>query len=83
MDRRAFIGGLAVGTLVAPGVARAQPGRRVYRIGLLGTIQKTSEMVGPEPSSPQTNALLRGLRELGYAYGEHFVTEPRSAEGWT
>jgi putative ABC transport system substrate-binding protein len=37
-------------------------------------------MVGPQPRNPFTNALLRGLRELGYAYGEHFVTEPRGGE---
>jgi putative ABC transport system substrate-binding protein len=27
------------------------------------------------------NALLHGLRGLGYVYGEHFVTEPRGGEG--
>jgi hypothetical protein len=31
--------------------------------------------------SAATNALLRGLREVGYLYGEHFVTEPRGGEG--
>ena len=81
MDRRALLGGLAVGALAVPRVARAQAGRRVHRIGLLGTVPKTAEMVGPQPASPTINALLRGLRELGYVYGEHFVTEPRSAEG--
>jgi len=40
-----------------------------------------SEMVGPTPTSPSQAALLRGLRELGYVYGEHFVTEPRGAGG--
>jgi hypothetical protein len=38
-------------------------------------------MVGPQPQHPFSNALLRGLHELGYAYGEHFVIEPRGAEG--
>ena len=38
-------------------------------------------MVGPQPRSPFVNALLRRLRELGYVYGEHFVTEPRGGEG--
>jgi putative ABC transport system substrate-binding protein len=37
-------------------------------------------MIGPEPRSPVTKAFLRGLRDLGYVYGEHFVTEPRGAE---
>lgn len=36
---------------------------------------------GPQPSSPSMAALLRGMGELGYVYGEHFVTEVRSAEG--
>jgi ABC-type uncharacterized transport system substrate-binding protein len=81
MDRRIFIGGLALATLAAPHVARAQPARKVYRIGILGSSVDTSDMVGPQPRNPSISALLRGLRELGYAYGEHFVTEPRGAEG--
>src|SRR5712692_7733429 len=81
MDRRAFIGSLALGTLAAPRVARAQPARKVYRIGILSPIFMTSDMVGPQPRSPFVTALLRGLRELGYVYGEHFVTEPRGTEG--
>jgi putative ABC transport system substrate-binding protein len=80
-DRRVFIGGLALGTLVVPDVARAQPARKVYRIGILSSRSATSEMVGPQPQDPLVNALLRGLRELGYVYGEHFVTEPRGGEG--
>lgn len=35
MDRRAFIGSLALGTLAGPRVAPAQPMRKVYRIGIL------------------------------------------------
>jgi putative ABC transport system substrate-binding protein len=81
MDRRAFIGSLALATLAGPRAARAQPARKVYRIGILGSFVMTSEMVGPQPQNPSLNALLRGLRELGYVYGEHFVTEVRSAEG--
>jgi putative ABC transport system substrate-binding protein len=81
MDRRAFIGSLALGTLGSPRVAHAQPARKVYRIGILSAFTPTSEMVGPQPQSPFVNALLRGLRERGYVYGEHFVTEPRGGEG--
>src|SRR4029453_19340202 len=33
------------------------------------------------PRSPSAKAFLRGMRELGYVYGEHFVTEPRGVEG--
>ena len=80
MNRRSFIGGVALGTLAVPRATPAQPARKVYRIGLLSSYE-TSGMVGPQPRNPNVNALLRGLRELGYVYGEHFVTEPRSAEG--
>jgi putative ABC transport system substrate-binding protein len=79
MDRRAFICGLALGKLWAPLAEEAQP-RQVYRIGILA-LGANSDLVGPQPQSPATNALLRGLRELGYVYGEHFVTEPRGSEG--
>jgi putative ABC transport system substrate-binding protein len=81
IDRRAFIGGLVFGTVVTAHVARAQPAGKVYRIGILSSGSTTSEMVGPEPQNPRINALLRGLRELGYVYGAHFVTEPRGGEG--
>jgi putative ABC transport system substrate-binding protein len=81
MDRRAFIGSLALGTLAMPRAALGQPTRKVYRIGILGSRSSTSEMIGPQPQDPAVNALLRGLRELGYVYGEHFVTEPRGGEG--
>ena len=81
MDRRVFICRLALGTLAVPRVAPAQPARKVYRIGILSPSAVTSDMVGLQPQSPYVNALLRGLRELGYVYGEHFVTEPRGAEG--
>jgi putative ABC transport system substrate-binding protein len=80
MDRRAFIGSLVVGTLAVPRAAGAQPARKVYRIGILG-LGVTSDLVGPQPVSSSTKALLRGMRELGYVYGEHFVTEPRGGEG--
>jgi putative ABC transport system substrate-binding protein len=80
MDRRAFVGSLALAALAVSRVAPAQPARKVYRIGILGS-GTTSDMIGLQPPNPSTKALLRGLRELGYVYGEHFVTEPRAAEG--
>jgi putative ABC transport system substrate-binding protein len=55
--------------------------RTAYRIGILGSRTSTSELVGPQPQEPAVNALLGGLRELGYVWGEHFVTEPRGGEG--
>ena len=41
----------------------------------------TADLVGPQPASSSTKALLSGLRELGYVYGEQFVTEARGGEG--
>lgn len=78
--RRSFIGSLALATLVSSGVASAQPARKRYRIGIFG-LRATSDLVGPEPRSPSTKAFLRGMRELGSVYGEHFVTEARGSEG--
>lgn len=54
MDRRAFIGGLVLGTLGAPVVTHPQPARKIYRIGMLSAFTPTSEMVGPQ--SPFVNA---------------------------
>jgi putative ABC transport system substrate-binding protein len=81
MDRRTFVGNLALGVFAVVRDARAQPARKVARIGVLTVGYETSEMVGPEPRSPVVAALLRGLQELGYAYGEHFVTEARGSDG--
>src|SRR5262249_270842 len=80
MDRRTLIGRLIFRTLLVPAATPAQPTRKVFRIGIL-TPGMTSAMVGPQPRGHFTGALLRGLRQLGYVYGEHFVTEPRGAEG--
>ena len=80
IDRRQLLG-MVLGTLATPAAAEAQEARKVYRIGILSTNSPTSDMVGPQPRSPLTSALLGGLRELGYVYGEHFVTEPRGGEG--
>ena len=81
MNRRAFLAAIAGGILAAPLAADAQQAGKVWRIGVLGFAPSTADMVGPDPKNAFTNALLRGLRELGYVYGQHFVTEPRGAEG--
>jgi putative ABC transport system substrate-binding protein len=51
----------------------------VYRIGIL-SVGPTASAAGPQPESGSARAFLRGMRELGYAYGEHFVTEARAAD---
>jgi len=81
MHRRAFIGRLSLGTLAIPRAALAQSVRKVYRVGILGSHASTSEMVGAQTQNSSVNALLRGLRELGFVYGQHFMTEPRGGEG--
>jgi putative ABC transport system substrate-binding protein len=79
MKRRSLIG--AGGLWLTPLASHAQPARKVYRIGMLGVGAASAEMAGAKPAYPPSAALLAGLRELGYVYGETFVTEPRSAEG--
>ena len=78
-DRRSFLAGLAA--LAAAHAAGAQSTRKVYRIGILTISGTTSSLAGREPQNRSVNAFLRGMREQGYVYGEHFVTEPRGGEG--
>ena len=81
MDRRAFICGLTLGTLVAPLAAEAQQVGRVYRVGLIFTTSPVSEMAGLEPVHPSARAFVQGLRALGYVEGQNLILERRSAEG--
>jgi len=80
MQRRDLIASLALGTVMTPRAGRSQTARKVYHIGIMG-LRPTSDLVGPKPHSPSTRAFLEGMRNLGYVYGEHFVTEPRGADG--
>ena len=84
MDRRAFLGSATAAFLAAPLAAGAQPAGptgKIWRIGVIGFATTTADMAGPDPPYPFVKALLDGLRERGYVYGRHFVTEPRGAEG--
>jgi putative ABC transport system substrate-binding protein len=38
-------------------------------------------MSGANPVQPSMQALIAGMQDLGYKYGEHYVTEPRGAAG--
>ena len=78
MKRRTLIG--ASGLLLTGRAAFAQPVRKVQRIGVL-VASPAADFSGPQPVLSQARALLRGLGELGYVYGQHYVTEVRSAEG--
>ena len=72
MNRRAFIGTLAVGLLTAPLAAEAQSAGKVYRIGFLSQGQ---------PVKAALEALQQGLRERGYAEGRNLIWEFRSTDG--
>src|ERR671925_1180417 len=65
---------LALGLLVAPLAAAAEPAGRVYRIGIL-------ERVPPSLNAANFEALRLGLRELGYAEGQNLTIAYRSVEG--
>src|SRR5262245_31280854 len=80
MNRRAFVTGLGA-VLAAPRGAEAQRGRKLYRIGVLGLSPTSAAMAGPDPQNAFANAFVCGMRELGYTYGQDFVTETRGAEG--
>src|SRR6266700_1433132 len=80
MDRREFAARVALAVLAVNGAVNAQAVRKPYRIGILG-LGTNSDMAGPMPIWPSTKALLGGMRDLGYVYGEQYVTEPRGAGG--
>jgi putative tryptophan/tyrosine transport system substrate-binding protein len=66
---------LALSIVVAPLAAEAQPGGKVYRVGLL-----TSGPASPA-STRSLEAFRQGLRDLGYVEGQNIVLEQRRAEG--
>jgi putative tryptophan/tyrosine transport system substrate-binding protein len=75
MDRRTFIGSVALGIAAAPfATFGQQPLAKVYRIGFIGT-QRASDYV------TRLEALRMGLRELGYVENRNIVIEFRAAEG--
>ncbi len=76
MNRRAFVGTVAAGLLVAPLAAKAQQAGKMFQIGLLGTVPLT------EPGSARIwGGLFDGLRQLGYVEGQDLVFEGRFSEG--
>jgi putative ABC transport system substrate-binding protein len=71
IDRRTFVA-LALCALAVPLAVRAQPATRVVRIGVLTQTRQTPEL---------RDALVQGLRELGYIEGRNYVLEWRDAGG--
>jgi hypothetical protein len=80
MDRRTLLGGLATAMLALPRAVSRAAGKP-YRIGITSHSWEPSEMTGAEPRGASIKAFLSGLHELGYVYGEHFVTELRGGAG--
>jgi putative ABC transport system substrate-binding protein len=68
IDRRTFLSTVAVGVLTPPLAAQTPPAGKVPRIGIL-TLRR------PGMASPYTEALMQGLRELGYVEGRNLVIE--------
>lgn len=65
---------ITLNLLLAPLAVGAQPSEKVYRIGMLERTSKTL-------NAASLDGFLRGMQELGYVEGKHFVIEYRSADG--
>jgi len=63
-----------------PWAAMAQKRGTIYRIGIVG-LSPTSEIEGAQPRSPQTAMFLRAMSQMGYTYGEHYVTLAHGVAG--
>lgn len=65
MDRRSFLGIAAVGVLARPLAGEAQPGGKLYSIGVLTSAAGPSPTYGPIVTS--------ALRDHGYELGRNVV----------
>jgi putative ABC transport system substrate-binding protein len=74
MQRREFLGALGGAAASLPRPARAQQAPKVARIGFLGLASASSH-------AHRTEALRRGMRDLGYVEGKNLAIEFRWAEG--
>ena len=80
IGRRAVLGGPLAAMAASSTRALAQS-PKLPRVGILALGAATADMIGPEPSVPYTRAFILGMRELGWSYGIHYITEPRGGEG--
>ena len=69
MDRRAFITVACGIILAAPVATGAQPGGKVYRIGILSAT----------PAAKPLEAFLQALRDLGWIEGQNITVDRRDA----
>src|SRR5207249_4236792 len=74
MDRRTFLSGIVVSAFTRTLAAQSPPTGKTARIGILG-------MRSNAVPSPLTEALMQGLRELGYVEGRNLVIEYPDARG--
>ncbi len=74
MRRRELVIGLGWAAAAWPLAARAQQVGKIYRLGIL-------EPIPAARNAANFNALLKGLRDLGYFEGRNLVIEYRSADG--
>ncbi len=75
MDRRAFVGVVAGGLLVAVGVGRAQPTRKLATVAILHSSPAATF------NSQGITAIRDGLRDLGYIESQNITLEFRSPTG--
>jgi len=75
MNRRAFVAG-SIALLAAPLAVEAQPAGKVVRLGRLSLAGTDAQ-----PGRGAGDAIIDGLRELGYVEGRDFVLERRDANG--
>jgi putative ABC transport system substrate-binding protein len=76
MQRRHVIKLLAAAAAAWPGAVNAQQATRMPRMGLLSP----NRSAGPDPSLATLNAMVTGLRELGYIEGQNIAYERRFGE---
>jgi len=74
MDRRLFIGMSVAGLIAIPLASRAQSSGKPPRIGFLNNLN-------PSAASASTEAILRGLQDLGWIDGKNMAIEYRWADG--
>ena len=80
IDRRQLLASISAAAMAWPIPARAQPARKVARIGIVSIGGPSVEMTGPLPRNRNVRAFLRGMAESGYVHGRDFVTEPRGTD---
>jgi putative ABC transport system substrate-binding protein len=79
--RRAFIGLVGAGIVMAPLDVAAQREDRLPRIALVFNNTPVVKMAGAHAEERTVRQFVQGLRELGYIEGRNIVIERRSAEG--